>query len=285
MSHPYTRIGLPDRCLVDRRPTTGPTEFASATDAITVSHVTKTYRDTIALDDLSFKVGRGSIFGLIGSNGAGKSTTIGCLCGLLDPTSGGIRLFGESFGVHSSETKRRLGVMPEALALFDQLLATEFLEFNALMFGLDRQTSHDRTLELLEFLDLTTALSRPVGEFSAGMRKKVAFAAAVIHRPDLLLLDEPFANMDAAAVSMLKDWLRRYVCRGGTVLVTSHALDTIERFCDEVALIDRGRVIWQGDVAVLAHGGSLEAGGLTFRTLESLFLHLVGYCCTGPDWL
>jgi ABC-2 type transport system ATP-binding protein len=253
--------------------------------AVRLRNVMMKYGDTVALDGLTFGVRCGSIFGLIGSNGAGKTSTIGCLCGLLDAGSGDIEVFGEPFRFESIGVKRRIGVMPEGLALFDELLPHEFLEFNARAFGLDRETARSRSLELLDFLDLTPALSRPLGEFSAGMRRKMAFAAAVVHRPDLLLLDEPFANMDPAAASMLKEWLRRYVRRAGTVLITSHALDTIERFCDEVALIDSGRIIWHGDVSVLTLGGVLQADGRSFRTLESLFLHLVGYCSTGPEWL
>ncbi len=256
-----------------------------ANEAMVAEHVSKRYGEVVALDDLCLWLRRGTLLGLVGPNGAGKSTTIGCLSGLLDPSAGTIRVFGERFSGDSEDARRRIGVMPERLALFDQLQALEFLEFCARMFGLDGATARGRAEELAAFLDLLPAAHRRLAEFSAGMRRKVAFAAAVIHRPDLLLLDEPFAGMDARTVSMLKCWLVRLTARGGTVLITSHALDTIERLCDEAALIAGGRLIWRGNLAGLARGGELEADGCRFRTLESLFLHLVGAPNDGPGWL
>ncbi len=254
-------------------------------DAVVAEHVSKRYGDFVALDDLCLRLRRGSLLGLIGPNGAGKSTTIGCLSGLIDPSAGALRIFGEPFSGDSESARGKIGVMPESLALFDQLQALEFLEFCARMFGVARETARRRAGDLAGFLDLLPAAHRPIAEFSAGMRRKVAFAAAVIHRPDLLLLDEPFAGMDARTVSMLKGWLIRFTARGGTVLVTSHALDTIERLCDEAALMAGGKLLWRGDLSRLACGGELEAGGRRFHTLESLFLHLAGCPNQEPSWL
>jgi len=253
--------------------------------AINIENLTKSYGETIAVDRLSLDVPAGRLFGFLGPNGAGKSTTIGCLTGLADPTSGAINLLGERFTPDSVELKRRIGVMPEGLALFDHLYAHEFLAFTARMYRLDEQTLRRRVEELLTALDLTSTNRKRLAEFSTGMRKKVAFAAAIIHRPEILFLDEPFESIDPAGVAMLKDWLRKFVAGGRTVFMTTHALETVERLCDDVAIIKSGRVAWRGDVGRLANGGKLECDGRRFDTLEALFLHLVGEMRGKLEWL
>lgn len=253
--------------------------------AISVENLTKRYGELLAVDQLSLRVPAGRLFGFLGPNGAGKSTTIGCLTGLIDPTSGAIRLLGEQFTTDSAELKRRIGVMPEGLALFDHLFAHEFLSFNARMYGLDEQVVRERVEELLTVMDLTSAYRKRLAEYSTGMRKKVAFAAAIIHRPEILFLDEPFESIDPAGVAMLKDWLRRFVAGGRTVFMTTHVLETVERLCDDVAIINAGRLAWRGDVGRLANGGALECNGRQFSTLEALFLHLVGEKYGRLDWL
>ena len=257
----------------------------SLVPAINVEHLTKRFGDLTAVDDLTLKVSSGRLFGFLGPNGAGKSTTIGCLTGLIDPNAGSIRLLGETFTGDSIELKRRIGVMPEGLALFDHLFAHEFLTFNGRMYGLDEQTLRQRVEELLTVLGLATAGNKRLSEFSTGMRKKVAFAAAIIHRPEILFLDEPFESIDPAGVAMLKDWLRRFVAGGRTVFMTTHVLETVERLCDDVAIIKAGKIAWLGDVSKLASGESLECDGSSFNTLESLFLHLVGERYEMLEWL
>jgi ABC-2 type transport system ATP-binding protein len=253
--------------------------------AINIENLTKSYGGTLAVDRLSLDVSAGRLFGFLGPNGAGKSTTIGCLTGLIDPTSGSINLLGERFTPDSVELKRRIGVMPEGLALFDHLYAHEFLAFSARMFQLDEQTVRRRVEELLTALELTSASRKRLAEFSTGMRKKVAFAAAIIHRPQILFLDEPFESIDPAGVAMLKDWLRSFVAGGRTVFMSTHALETVERLCDDVAIIKSGRLAWRGDVGPLSAGGKLECDGLRFDTLEALFLHLVGEMRGKLEWL
>jgi ABC-2 type transport system ATP-binding protein len=253
--------------------------------AISIENLTKRYGETLAVDQLSLDVPAGRLFGFLGPNGAGKSTTIGCLTGLIDPTSGVIKLLGEPFTTDSVELKRRIGVMPEGLALFDHLYAHEFLAFSARMYNLDEQTVRQRVEELLNVLDLTSTYRKRLAEFSTGMRKKIAFAAAIIHRPEILFLDEPFESIDPAGVAMLKDWLRRFVAGGRTVFMTTHVLETVERLCDDVAIIKSGRVAWRGDVGRLANGGKLECDGRQFNTLEALFLHLVGEKYGKLEWL
>jgi ABC-2 type transport system ATP-binding protein len=253
--------------------------------AISIKNLTKRYGDTLAVDELSLEVPAGRLFGFLGPNGAGKSTTIGCLTGLIDPTAGAIHLLGERFTADSVELKRRIGVMPEGLALFDHLYAHEFLAFSGRMSRLDERVVRQRVEELLNALDLTSTYRKRLAEFSTGMRKKVAFAAAIIHRPEILFLDEPFESIDPAGVAMLKDWLRSFVAGGRTVFMTTHVLETVERLCDDVAIIKSGRVAWRGDVGQLANGGKLECDGRRFDTLEALFLHLAGEKHGRLDWL
>lgn len=253
--------------------------------AICIQGLTKRYGEVTAVDNLSLDVPTGRMFGFLGPNGAGKSTTIGCLTGLLDPTAGRIELLGKAFNSDSIELKRRIGVMPEGLALFDHLYAHEFLTFNARMYGLDDATVKQRVEELVTVMDLTSSTRKRLSQFSTGMRKKVAFAAAIIHRPEILFLDEPFESIDPAGVAMLKDWLRRFVAGGRTVFMTTHVLETVERLCDDVAIIKAGKIAWRGEIGRLMQGGLLESDGQQFDTLEALFLHLVGERHKGLEWL
>ncbi len=246
------------------------------TVAISVSGLTKVYGDLVAVDGLSFEVPAGRLFGFLGPNGAGKSTTIGCLTGLIDANGGTIHLLGRLLMADSIDIKRSIGVMPEGLALFDHLYAHEFLAFNGRMMGLPEATVRERVEELLGVLDLASSRKKRLADFSTGMRKKVAFAAAIIHRPEILFLDEPFESIDPAGVAMLKDWLRQYVAGGRTVFMTTHVLETVERLCDDVAIIKAGRLAWRGEVGHLASGGRVAYDGHEFGTLEALFLHLVG---------
>lgn len=181
--------------------------------------------------------------------------------------------------------KRRIGIMPEGLALFDQLYASEFLAFNARMFGLPEPLVRQRVEELLEIFDLTGSYKKRLAEYSTGMRKKVAFAAAIIHSPEILFLDEPFESIDTSTVAMMKDWLRQYVANGRTVFMTSHVLETVERLCDDVAIIKAGKLVWRGEVAQLANGGMVEHEGQEFTSLEALFLEIAGKQKGRLDWL
>jgi ABC-2 type transport system ATP-binding protein len=254
-------------------------------DAIQISSLVKKYGTVVAVDDLSLAVPKGSMFGFLGPNGSGKSTTIGCLTGLLDPSAGSIEILGQAFDTNSAALKRRMGVMPENLGLFEPLYAHEFLAFVARMFGLDEASTRQRVSELLAALELTDS-SKTLSEYSTGMRKRVAFAAAVIHSPEVLFLDEPFESIDPAGVAMMKQWLRRFTERGRTVFITSHVLETVERLCDHVAIITRpGKLLWQGDITALARDGAIPFDGRDFRALEPLFLHLTGERYADLNWL
>jgi ABC-2 type transport system ATP-binding protein len=254
-------------------------------DAIAISHLVKKYGQVIAVEDLSLRVSKGKMFGFLGPNGSGKSTTIGCLTGLLDPTGGKIEILGQPFTAESAALKRRMGVMPETLGLFEPLYAHEFLAFVGRIFGLDEETTRKRVTELLAALELEDS-RKTLSEYSTGMRKRVAFAAAVIHSPEMLFLDEPFESIDPAGVALMKQWLRRFTEQGRTVFITSHVLETVERLCEEVAIITRpGKLVWQGDITVLANEGAIDFDGQRFNALEPLFLHLTGQRYADLNWL
>jgi len=255
--------------------------------AIEIRNLHKQYGKTVAVEDLSLDVPSGSFFGFLGPNGAGKSTTIGCLTGLLDPTSGTVRLLDQPFDDNAVALKKRVGVMPENLALFEALYAHEFLSFQARIYGLDQATTHTRVAELLSAMELDGTRKKPISEFSAGMRKRVAFAAALISNPEILFLDEPFESIDPAGVAIMKQWLRRLVSQGRTVFLTTHVLENVERLCSRAAIIKRpGKLIWEGDITPLASGQPIVDSGQKFRTLEDLFLHVSGEPYAAPlGWL
>ncbi len=256
------------------------------TAAIEVVNLKKKYGENIAVQDLSFSVPPGTLFGFLGPNGSGKSTTIGCLTGLLDPTAGQIKILGEPFDDKNLAVKRRIGVMPETLGLFDSLYAHEFLAFQARIFGLDEETTQRRVEELLEAIELADAGKKRISQFSAGMRKRLAFAAAMIHGPDLLFLDEPFESIDPAGVAVMKEWLRRFAAQGHTVFLTTHVLETAERLCSQAAIITRpGKLVWQGSLGQLAAEGVISHEGHWFRSLEQLFLYLSGERHARLTWL
>jgi ABC-2 type transport system ATP-binding protein len=255
-------------------------------NVLEISHLHKRYGPVIAVGDLSLNVAAGSFYGFLGPNGSGKSTTIGCLTGLLDPTSGEIRVLGESIRPYRVSLKGRIGVMPENLGLFEALYAHEFLAFHARIYGLDEVTTRVRTTELLEALELSGEGKKPLAEFSAGMRKRVAFAAAVIHRPEILFLDEPFESIDPAGVALMKQWLRQLTGQGRTVFITTHVLDTVERLCNRVAIIrSPGDLVWEGDITALGRESPIAVNGEEFRSLEALFLHATGERHAPLRWL
>ena len=254
-------------------------------NAIQLTGLSKKYGTTVAVENLTLAVRAGTMFGFLGPNGSGKSTTIGCMTGLLDPTGGSVELLGQRFDSNQSAIKRRIGVMPETLGLFEPLYAHEFLAFVARMFGLDDATARKRVTELLAALELTDA-GKTLAEYSTGMRKRVAFAAAVIHSPEVLFLDEPFESIDPAGVSLMKQWLRRFTEQGRTVFITSHVLETVERICTEVAIITKpGMLVWQGDITAFANDGAIRFDGQEFEALEPLFLHLTGQRYADLNWL
>jgi ABC-2 type transport system ATP-binding protein len=223
-----------------------------------------------AVDGIDLSVPAGSFYGFLGPNGAGKSTTIKCLTGLLRPSSGSVRILGLDPLVEPVAVKRRIGVMPEDLALFDRLTAEETLSFVAQVHGLDDATAASRSNDLLALMDLKAASNTLVTDFSHGMRKKLSLAAALLPAPRLLFLDEPFEGIDAVASRQIKELLQSFVGRGGTIFLTSHILEIVERLSTHIGVIARGRLVAQGPIDELRR--SAEGG----RTLEELFIELVG---------
>ena len=228
--------------------------------AIETSGLTRRFGDLYAVDAIDLRVERGTFYGFLGPNGAGKSTTIKMLTGLLAPTSGTMRLLGEDLGdpERARAVKGRVGVVPENLALFENLTAREYLTFIGRMYLLPPATVRARTEELLAMMDLAQEEKKLALEYSHGMRKKLALAAALLPNPELLFLDEPFEGVDAVASRVLRDTLKRSVERGATVFLTSHVLEIVEKLCTHVGIIAQGKLVHQESMAAVREQGSLE---------------------------
>jgi ABC-2 type transport system ATP-binding protein len=249
------------------------------TPAIQTRGLTRTFGDLTAVDNVTFSVAPGQFFGFLGPNGAGKSTTIKMLTGLLEPTAGSIEILGQSFSASSLDLKRQIGVVPEGMALLGRLTAPEYLRFVGRMYGLDRETVDHRTEELLDFMQLANESRKLVTDFSHGMQKKLALAAAVIHGPKVLFLDEPFEGVDAIAAGMLKAMLQGMIQRGATIFLTTHVLEIVERLCSHVAIISQGRLVANGSLEDLRAGVASTLPGSEGDqklTLEEIFLSIVG---------
>lgn len=237
--------------------------------ALTAEGLTKRFGDFTAVDGIDLAVPKGSFYGFLGPNGAGKSTTIKCLNGLLEPTSGTLRILGLDPVRERIAVQRQVGVVPEDLALFEQLTAHETLQFIGQVHGLGAEDLANRSEELLGLLSLDATGDAVVADYSHGMRKKLAMAAALLPAPRLLFLDEPFEGIDAVASRLVRQILESYVARGGTIFLTSHILEVVEKLCDHLGIIHQGRMVVQGPVAELRQG---QDGS----TLEELFLDVIG---------
>ncbi len=245
--------------------------------AIETHGLTRRFGAQLAVDAVGLAVPRGSFYGFLGENGAGKSTTISMLTGLLAPTSGSMRVLGMEVRDDAPEVKRRVGVVPDGLLLFDRLTGREQLLLIGRLYGLAREEAGARADELLVAMELSHESTKLIAEYSFGMRKKLALACALIHGPELLFLDEPFEGVDAVAKSALTALLADLVARQKlTVFLTSHVLEVVERLCTHVGVIHRGRLVAQGTLAeVIA-----TASGA--RDLPAAFVQLVGEGREGP---
>jgi len=258
--------------------------------AISTDGLTRRFGGLVAVQDVNLRVAPGQFFGFLGPNGAGKSTTIKMLTGLLAPTAGRIEILGLNMADSALEVKRQIGVVPEGMALFGRLTGAEYLNFVGRMYGLDRETAAKRSAELLDFMQLADDPKKLVTDYSHGMQKKLALAAAVIHGPKILFLDEPFEGVDAIASGTLKAMLQSMISRGATIFLTSHVLEIVERLCSHLAIIHRGRLVAQGSLEELRAGVEaqatasgngqepLAAGAAPGEklTLEEIFLRIVG---------
>src|SRR6202795_1211500 len=260
------------------------TSAAIAAPAISTEHLTRRFGDLVAVQDVNLRVAPGQFFGFLGPNGAGKSTTIKMLTGLLAPSAGRMQILGIDLTQDSVEVKRQIGVVPEGMALFGRLTGSEYLNFVGRMYGLDRATAAKRTAELLDFMQLVDQPRALVTDYSHGMQKKLALAAAVIHGPKILFLDEPFEGVDAIASNTLKSMLQNMIARGATIFLTSHVLEIVERLCSHVAIIHRGQLVAQGSLEELRAGVEAQTASTTAMTpgphgrltLEEIFLYTVG---------
>ncbi len=246
----------------------------AAAAAVEMRGLVRTFGELRAVDGLDLEVPRGTFFGFLGSNGAGKSTTLKILTGLLEPTAGTARILGFDVVGQPRQAKERVGVVPEELMLFDRLSAVEYLELVGRLYGMPRAEIAQRSGELLEVLGLADAGSRLIVDYSHGMQKKLSLAAAILHDPEVLFLDEPFEGIDAVAARLIKNILNRLCERGVTIFLTSHILEIVERLCTEIAIIDHGRLVARGTLEELRRG--LPGRDGVPRTLEELFLSLVG---------
>jgi ABC-2 type transport system ATP-binding protein len=228
--------------------------------AIETHGLTRRFGDFLAVDAIELRVERGTFYGFLGPNGAGKSTTIKMLTGLLAPSAGQILVLGKNMldAGQSLEAKRRVGVVPEDLALFDNLTAREYLTFVGRIHLMPRETIRSRSDELLSLLGLQDEEKKLALEYSHGMKKKLALAAALLPNPDLLFLDEPFEGVDAVTSRVIRDLLAGFVARGSTVFLTSHVLEIVERLCTHAGMIVKGTLVEQASLAEIRQGGSLE---------------------------
>ncbi|MGV9195553.1 ABC transporter ATP-binding protein [Microbacterium sp. MC2] len=247
------------------------------TPALELTGLTKRFGDKVAVAGIDLVVPAGSFYGLVGPNGAGKTTTLSMATGLLRPDAGTARVHGLDVWQQPVEAKRIIGNLADGVRLFDRLTGEQLITYTAMMFGIPRPDIAPRVADLLELMDLREAAGTIVADYSAGMTKKVALACALVHAPRLLVLDEPFESVDPVSAANIEDVLRGYTATGGSVIVSSHSMDLVQRMCDHVAVIAAGRVLAAGTV------DEVRAG----ETLHDRFVSLVGgrHTSEGPQWL
>ena len=245
--------------------------------ALSIRGLAKRFGTKIAVDGISLDVPAGSFFGIVGPNGAGKTTTLSMATGLLRPNFGTAVVHGVDVWAQPLQAKKLMGILPDGVRLFDRLSGEQLVTYAGLLRGMDRDVVAARVGELLAALDLSQDAGTLVVDYSAGMTKKIALASALIHAPKILVLDEPFESVDPVSAANIRDILDRYVATGGTVIVSSHVMDLVQRMCDHVAVIAGGRILAAGTV------DQVRAGA----TLEERFVQLVGgrSQTEGLEWL
>jgi ABC-2 type transport system ATP-binding protein len=268
-STPAPASGTP---AADRVPTPG-----EDTAALELVGLHKRFGQKVAVADLSLRVPTGSFYGLVGPNGAGKTTTLSMATGLLAPDAGRAIVHGVDVWQQPVAAKRMLGNLADGVKLFDRLTGEQLVTYNGLLFGLPHDEIAQRTADLLALMDMTDAAGTMVVDYSAGMTKKIALACALVHAPRLLVLDEPFESVDPVSAANIQDILTGYVAGGGTVIISSHSMDLVQRMCDHVAIVAAGRLLVAGSVE------DVRAG----QSLQDRFVELVGgrRHTEGPEWL
>ncbi len=253
------------------------TDTATEPAAIELRGIVKRYGDNVAVAGIDLDIPVGTFYGLLGPNGAGKTATLSIATGLLRPDAGRVLVHGIDVWAQPLVAKRMLGVLADGVDLFDRLTGEQLLVYTGLLYSLPRETVVARTAELIEMLDLGAAAGTAVADYSAGMTKKIALACALIHSPRVLVLDEPFESVDPVSAANVIEILRRYVSAGGTVVLSSHTMNLIERVCDYVAIVVNGSVLSTGTMA--------EVRGK--QSLEDRFVELAGgrKAAEGLEWL
>jgi len=247
-------------------------QLAAPTNAIIIEDLVKDYGEKRVVDHVNLHIRRGEFFGFVGPNGAGKTTTIRMIAGLLKPTAGRIVVAGHPVDTEPLAAKAAIGLLPEEPNLYERLKGREFLEFAGGMYGIAAEEVALRSAELLRLMELADDAETLIVDYSLGMRKKVALAAALIHNPDVLVLDEPFTGIDPISSRAVRNVLGRLRERGTTIFFSSHVLELVQRLCTSVAIIHEGRIVGQGSVAEIV--AAAEAGD--DAVLEDAFLKLVG---------
>jgi len=232
-----------------------------------VEHFTKSYGPVRAVSDVSFAVPSGQIVGLLGPNGAGKSTTMKAILGLVRPDCGSIRVLGQDVGSSPVAVKREIGYVPESAILFDSLTGQEFLELSGRLHDVGKDTLQTRIRKILETFDLSSDRSSRLDTYSKGMRQKILIGAALLHNPDLILLDEPLSGLDVNAAIMIKDLIAALAAEGKTILYSSHVLDVVEKVCDRALIIHKGSLIAHGTLEDLEASTGQSSLEDAFRSL------------------
>ena len=238
---------------------------------IRLTGLTKRYGKFTAVDAIDLEIRRGELFGFLGPNGTGKTTTMRMIAGILQPTSGRIEIAGDDLAREPIRAKSRLGFIPDRPFVYDKLTGAEFLRFVAALYGQDGEPIERRMAELLDLFELTPWKDELVESYSHGMRQKLIISSALLHKPEVIVVDEPMVGLDPKGQKFLKDLFRAFVERGGTVLMSTHTLDTVEEMCDRIGIIAGGKILACGTMAEIRQ--QFQGGD---QKLEELFLKLTG---------
>lgn len=268
-------MSIPTPPPVQPSTTQAPTE--AQPPALAIRGLVKIFGNLVAVANLNLDIPKGSFYGFVGPNGAGKTTTLNMATGLLTPDQGTAYVNGIDVWKDDSAARAQLGVMPDGMRLLDRLSGPDFLVHVGMLRGLDRETARQRAHQLLDTLDLTDAGKKLISDYSAGMTKKISLAAALIHAPSLLVLDEPFEAVDPVSAANIRQILQDFTSRGGTVILSSHVMATVQQLCTHVAVINHGQVLASGTTEEVAAGMSLD----------ERFAQLVGgvHTSEGLSWL
>ncbi|AOZ73000.1 ABC transporter [Boudabousia tangfeifanii] len=245
--------------------------------ALSMRNLVRVFGDFVACRDISLDIPRGSFYGIVGPNGAGKTTMLSMATGMLQPTAGQVSVLGVNVWQDSEKAKALLGVLPDGVFTFDRLSGPDLVTYTGLLHGLPANLVRERTADLLNALGLEDAGDKLVLDYSAGMRKKILLACALVHSPSVLVLDEPFESVDPISAATIKEMLHSFCQKGGTVILSSHVMDTVQKICTHVAVIDHGVVKAAGTLSEVAQG----------QDLDTRFEELVGRHREGGDiaWL